>query len=331
MQVVLRGGGMKNQYLVIFVTNIFLIACTTTPKSNNYSHTETGRWIASAEEKASAKKSAIMFLTDQVVSQCQAIDEILKQVEEQQRRQEEVQVSLEDLKQAMLTTDAKGNVSLRNPNCKDKIFALAQVVCDGTDDSDSLCEAVRLRRQMDSAMLQLQTADSATVQRTITELTSKIEEQEQLYELSIKDDEASKSIDTRIGVGAALTALGASALAINSFLRSAAGYTFRFQTWKRMAKKSPVYVSRAAGLRYAASALVPLIGTGALYALGALLVVEAGILLYSAVRAFNSCDNTNIERCRRRYFARTHNSVWTGILQVPAKAVIGLISVFKRD
>ncbi len=83
---------MKNQCLIIFVTHAFLVACTTTPKSNTYSHTETGRWIASAEEKANAKESAVMFLTDQVISSCEAGDEILQKVESQQREGEEIQI-----------------------------------------------------------------------------------------------------------------------------------------------------------------------------------------------------------------------------------------------
>ena len=299
---------MKNQYFIIFVTNIFLIACTTTPKSNNYSHTETGRWIASADAKANAKKSAIMFLTDQAISSCEAVDEILRQVEQQQNRQEEVQVSLEDLKQEMLITDAEGNVSLRNPNCKDKIFALAQVVCDGTNDSDPLCEAVRLRRQVDAAMLQLQTADSATVQRTITELTNEIRKQEQSYELSQqqqKDDELDRKLGVGLGITAGTASLGAG-------------------IWELLMSANVGSILKGASLSAAA-------GGASIGLLGAILLVEAGILAYSLVKAFDRCNDTNIERCRRRYFARTHNSVWTGILQVPAKAVIGLISIFKRD
>ena len=308
---------MKNQYLIIFITNIFLIACTTTPKANNYSHTETGRWIASADAKANAKKSAIMFLTDQAISSCEAVDKILRQVEQQQNRQEEVQVSLEDLKQEMLITDAEGNVSLRNPDCKDKIFALAQVVCDGTDDSDPLCEAVRLRRQVDAAMLQLQTADSATVQRTITELTNEIRKQEQLHELSQQQQKDDKT-DRKLGVGAGI-ATGTAALGVGIYR----GFMAYLLNRRLLLYPS---VSASAGVAAAFG-----ISSTTLVFLGALLLVEAGILAYSLVKAFDRCNNTNIERCRRKYFARTHNSVWTGILQVPAKAVIGLISLFKRD
>ena len=292
---------MKNQYLIIFVTNIFLIACTTTPKSNNYSYSETGRWIASVEEKASAKESAIMFLTDQAISSCEAVDEILRRIERQQARGEDISVSDEDLKKAMLTEDSQGNVSLRNPDCKNKIYALAGVMCDGTNDNDPLCAAVRLRKQVDSAMNELQTADSATVQRTITQLTNEINEQKRKLQEQKRDDELHRATGKGFAVAYPFVAI-----------LSVGGLSF-----------TPM----AAGMLSGSIGFVPIAST---VILGSLLVLEAGILLYSMVKAFDHCEDTSIERCRRRYFARTHNSVWTGVLQVPVKLMSGLVRLFKR-
>ena len=321
---------MKNQYFIIFVTSVFLTACTTTPKSNNYSYTKSGRWIASSEEKASAKASAIMFLTDQAISSCKAIDEILQKAEQQQNKGEEVQVSAEELKQAMLEVDDEGNVSLRNPNCKDRIFALAQVVCDSTvdNDSDQFCAAVKLRKQVDRAMLELRIADIATVQKTITQLSTKIEDQKRLSDLQ-KNDETAREV----GKGA-----GASALAIGTGTGLYAGTIMAAHF---IGSPSIAAAVSGSGAVSSAAAAAAVYGGGAVssvvasslggvivVSLASLLLIEAGVLVYSLVKALDKCKNSNIERCRRRYFARTHNNVWAGIIQVPVTIVTSVISFF---
>ncbi len=313
---------MKNQYLIIFITNIFLIACTTTPQANNYSYTETGRWIASAKEKASAKKSAIMFLTDQAVSSCTAVDRILRQIEQQKNAGQEVQVSEDDIKNAMLEADAQGRISLRNPDCKDKIFALAQVVCDGKNNDEPLCAAVRLRQQVDRAISEFYAVDAHTqeieqelgtedrgarmasakrnaLRNTIRQLESEIREQEQ----KLTDDESSRIIGRTSAVAIGALSMG------SVFLRALHPTLL------------PSIVATGGFL-----------GSGVSLVLGVILLIEAGILIYSLVKAFDRCENTNnIERCKRRYFARTHNNIWVGIFEVPIQIMTGLISVFTRD
>ncbi len=303
---------MKSQFLITFVSSVFLIACTTTPKANTYSYTETGRWTASSKEKAHAKIDAIAFLVDRVISSCEAIGEILQTIEETPHAQAEIQVSAEELKQAMLKTDAQGNIFLKNPDCKDKIFTLAEIVCENSDDGDQFCEAVRLRRQVDRTILQLQTADSANFERTVAQLTNEIEQLEQLYssyDQQIEDDELNRKLGmTSFGITTGSSvALG--------MLASKGVFTLG----SSFPLLPTVFATAAAGATGLASGIAALLTIS--------LLMEGGIILYSTIKALNQCKNTNIRRCRRDSFARTHSKIWSGIVQIPASVVAGIMGV----